>query len=133
MHEWALAEAVISTVKEIAEKENFSMVKQVNIKIGELQGIEIDIFEFALKELLQGNLKNAEIRIKVVKTKFRCNVCGYEWKFDESKNLDEEARESIHFIPEVVFAYTRCPKCGSPDFEIMEGRGVWVESIRGEK
>ena len=133
MHEWALAEAVISTIMEKAEKEKFSIVKQINIKIGELQGIEMDIFEFALEELLQNKLKNAKIKIKIVKTKFRCNVCGHEWKFDEFKNLDEDARESIHFVPEAVFAYMRCPKCGSPDFEIVEGRGVWIESIRGER
>jgi hydrogenase nickel incorporation protein HypA/HybF len=49
------------------------------------------------------------------------------------RSLDEEAREAIHFLPEAAHAYIRCPKCGSPDFEILSGRGVWLESVRGLK
>ncbi len=41
--------------------------------------------------------------------------------------------ESIHFIPEVAHTYIKCPKCGSPDFEIIKGRGIWLEKIKGVK
>jgi len=49
------------------------------------------------------------------------------------KKLNEDESEAIHFIPEVAFVHARCPKCGSPDFEIMTGRGVSITSIKGEK
>ena len=49
------------------------------------------------------------------------------------KKLNEDESEAIHFIPEVAFVHTRCPKCGSPDFEIQKGRGVSITQIKGEK
>ena len=49
------------------------------------------------------------------------------------KKLSEDESEAIRFIPEVTFVHTRCPKCGSPDFEITTGRGVSIAQIKGEK
>ena len=40
MHEWALAEAVIKTASEIADKEGLKQVTEVTVKIGELQQVE---------------------------------------------------------------------------------------------
>ena len=45
----------------------------------------------------------------------------------------EDVREAIHFVPEIAHTYIKCPKCGSPDFEVVQGRGVWLESIKGAK
>ena len=130
MHEWALAEAVITAAQQIAEKEKLKEVKEVIIKIGELQQVEEDILRFALSQLKQANFKNAEFHITKAKTTLKCRVCGHTWLFKKQK-LDEATAEAIHFVPEVAHAYIKCPKCGSPDFEITEGRGVWLENIKG--
>ncbi len=130
MHEWALAEAVITAAKQIAKKENLKEIRQVNIKIGELQQVERDIFRFALSQLKSSSLKNTKFRISMAKTTLKCRVCGDTWLFSKSK-LDEDTAEAIHFVPEVAHSYIKCPKCGSPDFEICEGRGVWLENITG--
>jgi hydrogenase nickel incorporation protein HypA/HybF len=132
MHEWALAEAVIAAASQIAKKEKLREVSEVTIKIGELQQIELGILEFALSQLKLENFKDANFHIDVVKAKLRCRVCEYEWFFGEEK-LDENMAEAIHFIPEVAHAYIKCPKCGSADFEILEGRGIWLETIKGVK
>ena len=130
MHEWALAEAVIAAAQEIAEKEKLREVKEVNIKVGELQQVEEDVLRFALSQLKPANFKNAEFRISKAKTTLKCRACGNTWLFRKNK-LDAENAEAIHFVPEVAHAYVKCPKCGSPDFEIAEGRGVWLENIKG--
>ena len=52
--------------------------------------------------------------------------------FEIKKKINEDESESIHFIPEAAFVHTRCPKCGSPDFEITAGRGVSITQIKGE-
>lgn len=130
MHEWALAEAIISSVADIAEKEGLTEVREVKIKVGELQQVEIDILEFALSELKTGRLKNAKFVIETAKAELCCRICGNIWTFSR-KNLDEKSAEVIHFVPEVVHAYIKCPKCGSPDFEILKGRGLVLESIKG--
>jgi len=130
MHEWALAEAVISTVSQIAEKEGLKEVAEVEIKVGELQQIERDILKFALSQLKTLKLKNVKFHIKTVKAELKCRVCGHKWIFRKEK-MNEEIAEAIHFVPEIAHTYIKCPKCGSPDFEILKGRGIWLESVRG--
>lgn len=130
MHEWALAEAVIVAAQQIAEKEKLREIREVHIKIGELQQVEREIFRFALSQLKPVGFKNAIFRISTAKTVLRCRVCDYDWIFSKS-NLEEDTAEAIHFVPEVAHSYIKCPKCSSPDFEISEGRGVWLENIKG--
>jgi hydrogenase nickel incorporation protein HypA/HybF len=132
MHEWALAEAIITAAQQIAEKEKLREIKEVTLKIGELQQVEREILRFALSKLKPASFKNVEFHITKAKTTLKCRVCGNTWLFRKNK-LDEDTAEAIHFVPEVAHAYIKCPKCGSPDFEISEGRGVWLESIKGAR
>ncbi len=130
MHEWALAEAVVSTALKTVKDRDISEITILKIKIGELQQIELEIFEFALKEIMKNKelLENAEIKMEEESAVLKCNVCGHEWTFAKD-NLSFEESESIHFIPEIAHTYIRCPKCDSPDFDVLKGRGVELESI----
>lgn len=132
MHEWALAEAVVKTAEEIAQQEGLKQVTEVTVKIGELQDVEREIFRFALAQIKPAHFKDAKFRLSTAKSTLKCKVCGNTWHFDRKK-LDKETVEAIHFVPEVAHTYIKCPKCGSPDFEIAQGRGVWLESIKGAK
>lgn len=137
MHEWALAESILTAALESAEKEKLKKITEIKISIGELQQIEQDIFEFSLNEIIKSQgekLKDVKIKIETEKSTLKCKSCENTWKFsDMKKKLNEDESEAIHFIPEVAFVHTRCPKCGSPDFEITTGRGVSITSIKGEK
>ncbi len=130
MHEWALAEAVIAAASEIAEKEKLAEITEVNIKIGELQQVEREILQFALSQLKPASFKHAKFRITRAKTTLTCRACGTTWLFQKQK-LDPATKEAIHFIPEVAHSYIKCPKCCSPDFQITNGRGIWLENIKG--
>jgi hydrogenase nickel incorporation protein HypA/HybF len=132
MHEWALAEAVIAAAEEAAEKERLKEITEVQIKVGELQQVDVGILEFALSQLKTSKFKNAKFKIETAKAELQCRVCGHKWLFSKER-LDKNTAEAIHFVPEVAHTYIKCPKCGSPDFEITEGRGVWLESIKGAK
>ncbi len=132
MHEWALAEAILTAAREIADKEGLKEVTEVTIRVGELQQVEPPILRFALSEMKTSLLRNAKFRILKAKSTLRCRVCGTAWQFDR-KNMDKATAEAIHFVPEVAHSYVKCPKCGSPDFEIASGRGVWLESVKGAK
>ena len=132
MHEWALAEAVINAASEFAEKEGLKRVTEVTVKVGELQQVERNIFRFALSQLKPASFKEAKFRLTTAKTKLNCRVCGNTWFFRKEK-FDDDVSEAMHFVPEVAHTYIKCPKCGSPDFEIAEGRGVWLQSIKGAK
>jgi len=132
MHEWALAEAVLTSAKEIAEKEKMKEVLEVTIRVGELQQVEPPILRFALAEMKTPLFKCAKFRILKAKTTLRCRVCGTEWKVDLNK-MDKETAEAIHFVPEVAHSYIKCMKCGSPDFEIASGHGIWLENVKGAR
>lgn len=135
MHEWALAEAVIATLIDLSKEEGLDEISKIKIKIGELQQIDTEIFKFALDEIAKykdtGLLRDINIEIETEEAIFRCHICRNEWTFDDISGIDEDRLESIHFAPEVIHAYVRCPQCKSPDFEIIHGRGVLLESIKG--
>ena len=137
MHEWALAESVIKSSINAAEKEKIKKITEINVLLGELQQIENDIFRFALDELVNSysdKFQDVTISVETEETELQCKQCDHIWKFDDmKKKLNEDEAEAIHFIPEVAFVHTRCPNCHSPDFQIVKGRGVTVSSIKGVK
>ena len=132
MHEWALAEAILASANEIAAKENLKEVTEITIRLGELQQVEPSILRFALSQMKTPLFKSAKFRILKAKTSLKCRVCGTTWQFN-SKKMDKETAEAIHFVPEVAHTYIKCSRCGSPDFEIVSGRGVWLENIKGAR
>jgi hydrogenase nickel incorporation protein HypA/HybF len=132
MHEWSLAEAILASAKQVAEQEKLKEVTEVTIKVGELQQIEPPILRFALIQLKTELFKNAKFHILKAKSTLKCRVCATTWQFN-LKKLDKATAEAIHFVPEASHSFIKCPKCGSPDFEIVTGRGVWIEDIKGAK
>lgn len=131
MHEWALAEGVISTALKVAEENEAEEITKIKIKIGSLQQIERDIFESALEEISKDTLaEESEKKIDTEDAVLICRKCGEKWNFEENKkNLTEEESESIHFVPDLAHTHIRCPNCNSPDFQIEKGRGVWIDSV----
>jgi hydrogenase nickel incorporation protein HypA/HybF len=135
MHEWALAEAVVATTKRAAHEQHLHKVTAITVKLGALQQIEREIFTFALEQILSQEdalLRHARVVIEIERAQFRCRACSFEWAFEE-KNLSPEIAEAIHFIPEIAHSYIRCPRCHSPDFEVIAGRGVWLAALQGEE
>ncbi len=134
MHEWALAEAVVSALLNILQKGEGKRVKKAVVKIGELQQIDKEIFEFALREQVKKTaLESFKPILEDVPAVFKCIGCHHKWSFRENTSgLDDDVRESIHFVPELAHAFIRCPKCNSPDFEVAQGRGVWIGEVEIE-
>lgn len=134
MHEWALAEGVIFTALKAAEKKGAGKITKIRVRVGELQQIDEEVFESALREISRRTAaEGAKIEIGREKSTLKCSACGHEWSFEESRErLGPEESEAIHFLPDIVSVYIRCPKCGSPDFRVKKGRGVIVDSIEVE-
>jgi hydrogenase nickel incorporation protein HypA/HybF len=135
MHEWALAQSIVATIADEVEKKGLKEVLKVDVRVGELQQIDLDVFRFVLESVLKTydlSVDMSRITISKDKSVLKCRVCDTEWSFSESREgLTDDEVEAIHFIPEVAHVYIRCPGCGSPDFDIIRGRGVWIESIEG--
>ena len=135
MHEWALAEAVVSTMLSVAKENGANKVVEAKIKLGKLQQIEVSVFTFALKELTKKTLlEKTNIKLDHEEARFGCRACGLEWSFNDSaKAADKAEAEAMHFVPDLVHAFIRCPRCGSPDFKIIGGRGICIEYIKISK
>ena len=136
MHEFALAEGVVASAIAAAEKAGMTRIQQVEVRIGELQRISRETFEFALTELLPADeprIAGASFELAVEPARFRCRPCEHEFKLaDTAGPADHDQREAIHFIPELAHGFLCCPACRSPDFEVLEGRGVVLAAVEGE-
>lgn len=132
MHEWALAEGVISTILTVAKKKDAKEITEAEIKIGCLQQIDENIFTTAFRELVKHTpLEKTKIKLKNEEAYFKCRTCELEWNLTNTTNaLGREESEAIHFIPELAHTFIRCPRCGSLDFAVTRGRGIWVEHIK---
>jgi len=127
VHEWALAEAIANYVREyLGEK---TVLKKLIISLGELQNIDKDILDFALKEILRSmGITVQELDYEIEEAFLKCRKCSYEWKLN--KNIfNENVLEAVHFVPEIIHSYFKCPKCGSRDFEVVRGRGLRIKEI----
>jgi len=135
MHELALADSVVKAALRAADDAGLDRIERVFVKIGELQQIQRDLFEFSLTDVLpaqDSRLAGVVFDIVEEPVRFRCRVCETDYGRDDV-GLDGESdqSEAIHFIPELSHAFARCPACGSPDFDIEAGRGITLERIEG--
>jgi hydrogenase nickel incorporation protein HypA/HybF len=114
MHELKIAEELIGIVLEVAESENLKKVTKVNIQFGKIIMIVPDVFRFVFESGVKGTIaKNAKLHLEILPVKFACKKCKEETEIDD-----------------LIFV---CPRCGSNDLELIQGRETIVESIEGEK
>ena len=134
MHELALADAVVKAALRAADDAGMDRIDRVIVKVGELQQIERDLFEFSLTKVLpaqDSRLLGVVFDVADEAVQFECRVCGTTYGRDDVDLDGGDHSEAIHFIPELSHAFARCPSCGSPDFEILAGRGITLERIEG--
>ena len=143
MHEWSLAQAVVESVIEAAEKKNLKKIKALELEIGSLAMLDKEIITEAIRALSEGTkLEGAEVKVIEEETKFRCRRCGTIWRFSEVKGTLEKEWEdtkiedeygtqdlSIHYFPELIFTMMSCPHCGSKDFEVLGSREITIKNV----
>lgn len=133
MHEFALADAVVKTALQVAREEGLERLTRIVVGVGELQQISDDLFAYSLTEVLPARdpeLAGVDFEVVQEAARFRCRACGTE--FGRPDPASEDEAEAMHLLPEMVHAFVRCPGCGSPDFEVVAGRGVVLRSVEGE-
>ena len=90
MHEWALAEAVIETVRtELGGRKN-PRLRSVTLVFGELQSVDREIFLGGLQVLTRDTPFDSEaFHIITGQAMFRCRACTAEWTLEDVPGLDE--------------------------------------------
>jgi hydrogenase nickel incorporation protein HypA/HybF len=130
MHEWALAEATVETVRREAGGRR---VLGVRLAFGELQQVDREIFAAALADLAPGaGLAADAFAVDEEPARFACRACAATWALADMPDMPDDDREAIHLLPEAAHAYLRCPRCGSVDFDVTAGRGVSISAIEVE-
>ena len=135
MHEFALAEAVSVTAVAAAQKEGLQRITRITVSIGELQQIERELFADLLSKVMpetHAQLADVAVELRTEPAVLKCRACEHEYGMAQGcADLGEAESEAIHFIPELAHSYLSCPVCSSPDFQIVRGRGVWLDTVEG--
>jgi hydrogenase nickel incorporation protein HypA/HybF len=110
MHELSVAEALISQMEEILNKENAQKALSAKLLVGALSGIEIDALEFALPIAAEGTkIEKCDFFMEKIPVTVECKDC--------SKKSEPE-------LPLV-----ECAHCGSSNVNIIEGKDFTLKSM----
>jgi hydrogenase nickel incorporation protein HypA/HybF len=113
MHELSIAQGLSAIVLDTALSKNMFKVTKVNLIFGQLIQIVPETFEFAFKEIVRDSIaEDAELNIEILPVKMRCLNCGCDFQVNED-----------------LFG---CNKCSSTDFEIIQGKELFIKSMEGE-
>ncbi|HSJ70310.1 MAG TPA: hydrogenase/urease maturation nickel metallochaperone HypA [Acidimicrobiia bacterium] len=133
MHELALADAVIKAALRAADDAGIVAIERIVVSVGELQQIDPGLFRFSLTTVIPAHdrrLSDTAFDVAIAEARFACRSCGATYGRSDI-DLGAHEGESVHFIPELLHAFAGCPRCASPDFEIVEGRGILLTRIEG--
>ena len=113
MHELALTEGILRIIREQAEKNGFTRVLEIRLRVGEYSGIIPECLQEFFPIVSKGTeAEGAELVIRPVPASFRCFTCGFEGPIP--------ARTAC------------CPQCGGTAIRMTAGREFYVENIKVE-
>ncbi len=126
-----MVQGIISSLLETAEKRK-ARVLSFEVRVGELAQFDIRLVKALLNELKAGTpLEGSKAVVRRENSKIRCLGCGSVWGFrDVVRSMSKDEREVVHYFPELLNSYTRCPSCSKSYFEIEEGRSVRIAEMR---
>lgn len=130
MHELSLVEGILDAVRETADARG-GRVTSFRVRVGELAQFDIRLVRELIAELKKGTpMKDAKVVVELEKSKVTCLSCNSEWAFDNLVGpMSRNEKEMVHFLPELLSSYSKCPSCSGSFFEIREGRSVRVAEV----
>jgi hydrogenase nickel incorporation protein HypA/HybF len=130
MHELAIAQKIIETIEEEANKNGMTKVRSAKLKIGKMAAFEKEHLEFCLKTYEKTNLlEDMEFEIEEVPVELICKSCAQ--KFLDARFDDEEFAHEISHAP-ALYVPPSCPVCSSEDVTMTSGNEMMLISIEGE-
>lgn len=115
MHELSIAQSLIETACETAERAGAARVCRIQLRIGALAGVVKEALAFSFDLAAEGTLcAGAVLDVEEVPITVMCPTC------QEPRTL----AEAWHFS---------CPECGTPTPEILTGRELDLVSLEIEQ
>ena len=128
MHEFGTAQQIVKTVMRVAARNNVSVIKEINIELGQFTFVNPDQLKFVFKIAADGiePLKDVILNIDVVPGKITCEDCGYDGPLKNVKEIEDNPelhKVALNFMLD-------CPKCDSKNTNISSGRQLLVKNIK---
>ena len=110
MHELAIAESIIKTVLDEAERQKLGHIRRISVRVGALTDIVPDALQFGFEAAsTDTELQETELEINTVPVAGKCRNCGRDFEVEEH-----------------IFV---CPGCESFDIETTRGDELDIEYI----
>jgi hydrogenase nickel incorporation protein HypA/HybF len=110
MHELSIALSMIEEIEEQTEKHGGGVVEAVYVRIGVLSGVDPQALRFAYEMASEGTvLEGSRLEIESVRLVVFCPGCAMTHRPDPQHIL--------------------CPRCLTPEQEILEGRELEVKAL----
>jgi len=124
MHEFSTAKGILETVLKVAKENGAKCITEVNLEIGPLTMLNPEQLQFSFQVLSENTMaRGAKLNISFSPMKLLCHNCGFDGKISTDTLEDSLG----------VMTLLNCPKCGSSDTEIDEGRSCNIRNIKVEK
>jgi hydrogenase nickel incorporation protein HypA/HybF len=121
MHELSMADAMVKTILDAAEKNQAEKILEATIEIGKLTMLNPEQLKFLLEVLTEDTLlEDSKIHIEEIPVEIECKSCDYKGL----TNVDD----SDHYL-----IIVKCPQCGERDLKVTSGRECNVKNIKIEK
>ncbi len=110
MHELSLALNIMDIVQDYLEKEQASVVLELELDVGVCSGVEIPALQFALDTSKTNTpFENMVLKINRIETQLVCTECDLNFR---AKQL-----------------YDPCPQCGQHQTQTKSGKELQIKSI----
>ena len=120
MHEFTIAQHILSTVLKVAKENNASRVTEISLELNVLSHLTWEQLKFCLKLLSEHTIaEDAHIVVTYKDAVIQCNECGYNGEINISK---EDSFE--------VIARLNCPRCDGINTKLIGQTDCIIEHIR---
>lgn len=110
MHELSIALSILDLVALEAIKQKAREVKEIELEVGRLAGVDISALAFSMKAAQRYSpFEKAQVNIVEVEPLSRCKICGQEFALSRQFGV--------------------CPHCHSIETELLHGRELRLKSI----
>jgi hydrogenase nickel incorporation protein HypA/HybF len=114
MHERSLVKALLRQVEGVAASHPGNRVSSVRVRLGELSGVEPELFSYAFEELVAHSpLDGAVLNLELAALEGSCDECGNRFQI-----------ERLRF---------QCIQCGSSRVTLRGGEEMLLESVTLEE
>ena len=111
MHELSITEQIAEIAIRHGEQNSATRITDLYLVIGELSTVIDESVQFYWDMITENTIcEGAKLHFRRVPASFRCKDCNHEYSLESGE-------------------LTPCPKCGSSQMEILEGKEFHLDSI----